>query len=84
MKKTIRMAADRYEGEKIVLIPDDGGEALILARADYRIAVGDVVDVTLEDGRVTELSVCKEEARRREDEGRARLAALFAKGRKPK
>ncbi len=83
MKKTIRMSADRYEGEKIVLIPDDGGEALILSRADYKISVGDVLDVTLEDGKITDLVLCKEEAQRREDKNRSRLAALFAKGRKP-
>ncbi|MBQ7406345.1 MAG: hypothetical protein IKA53_02040 [Clostridia bacterium] len=84
MKKTIRMAADRYEGERIVLIPDDGGDALILSRAEYTIAVGDVLDVTLEDGKVLDLSVCKDEKKRREDAARARLAALFAKGKKPK
>jgi hypothetical protein len=46
--------------------------------------VGDVVDVTLEDGKITALVPCKEEAQRREDKNRSRLEALFAKGRKPK
>lgn len=84
MKKTIRMSADRYEDAKIVLIPDDGGEALILDKAEHEISVGDVVDVTLEDGKITALVPCKEEAQRREDKNRSRLEALFAKGRKPK
>ena len=83
MKKTIRMAADRYEDSFIVMIPDDGGDALLLGKADYDIAVGDVADVTMEDGRVLSVSVSKDEAKAREERNRSRLAALFAKGRKP-
>jgi hypothetical protein len=52
------MSADRYEDSKVVLIPDDGGEALILDRAAHAISVGDVVDVTLEDGKITALVLC--------------------------
>ncbi len=83
MKKTIRMAADRYEGAFTVMIPDDGGEAILLPRADYGIAEGEIADVTLEDGRVLQVSVLRDETEKRMNENRSRLSALFAKGRKP-
>ena len=49
----------------------------------YVIAVGDVADVTMEDGRVLSVSVSKDEAKAREERNKSRLAAFFAKGKKP-
>ena len=77
------MAADRCEGSFIVLIPDNGGEALLLSKEEYTIAVGDVADITVEDGRVLDVLICKDETKSRDEKNKSRLAALFAKGKKP-
>ena len=85
MKKTVRYAVDRREGSLLVLIPDDGTQKeLLLDKNQYDFSVGDVLDVTFEDETVLDVCLQKEEAQARERSNRARLSALFAKGRKPK
>lgn len=82
MKKTVRMSADRIEGDFYVMIPDDGSDALLLPRADYDLKEGDIADVTLEDGKVTMLTVRADETETRLEKNRSRLASLFAKSKK--
>ncbi|MBP3605540.1 MAG: DUF3006 family protein [Clostridia bacterium] len=82
MKKTVRMSADRIEGDFYVMIPDDGSDALLLPRADYDLKEGDIADVTLEDGKVTSLTVRADETETRLEKNRSRLASLFAKSKK--
>ncbi len=82
MKKTVRMSADRIEGDFYVMIPDDGSDALLLPRADYDLKEGDIADVTLEDGKVTSLTVQADETETRLEKNRSRLASLFAKSKK--
>ena len=82
MKKTIRAVADRCEGAFTVMIPDDGGDALRLSTADCGITEGDVADLTVEDGKVTAVTVLRDETERRLAKNRSRLSALFAKGKK--
>ena len=82
MKKTVRMSADRIEGDFYVMIPDDGSDALLLRRADYDLKEGDIADVTLEDGKVTTLTVRADETETRLEKNRSRLASLFAKSKK--
>ncbi len=82
MKKTVRMSADRIEGNFYVMIPDDGSDALLLPRADYDLKEGDIADVTLEDGKVTSLTVQADETETRLEKNRSRLASLFAKSKK--
>ena len=82
MKKTVRMSADRIEGDFYVMIPDDGSDALLLPRADYDLKEGDIADVALEDGKVTSLAVRADETETRLEKNRSRLASLFAKSKK--
>ncbi len=84
MKKTIRMSVDRQVGSLLVLIPDEGTKELHLEKAQYPFSVGDVVDVTFLDGAVLSAKRCDQEKKDRENDYGSRLAALFAKGKKPK
>ncbi len=84
MKNTVRYAIDRREGAFLVLVPDEGQKELLLEKNQYDFSVGDVVDVTLEEGAVVSVSLCEEETERRKNSARSRLSALFAKGKKPK
>lgn len=84
MKNTVRYAIDRREGALLVLIPDEGQKELLLDKNQYDLSVGDVVDVTFEGDAVASVSLCAEETERRKSSAHSRLAALFAKGKKPK
>lgn len=84
MKKNVRYAIDRKEGTLLVLIPDVGQKELFLNKNQYDLSVGDVVDVTFEGDAVVSVSLCEEETERRNSSMHSRLAALFAKGKKPK
>ena len=82
--KTIRAAVDRREGELFVVVPDGDGESLHVSARDYDIRIGDVLDITLtEDGHILSLTKNAEETERRNSSAKSRLAALFAKGKKP-
>lgn len=83
MKKTIRVSVDRAEGEILVLIPDEGNAEIRLKKGDFDLTVGDVADVTLEDEKILSVQKCEEEKRARTQDMGARLASLFAKGKKP-
>ena len=83
MKKTIRFAVDRKEGDLLVLVPDEGERELLLDKNQFDFSVGDVLDVTLADGAPLSATLCKEETERRKSTSRTRLAALFAKGKRP-
>ena len=83
MKQTIRFAIDRIEGAWLVLVPDEGQKELLLEKNQYAFSVGDVLDVTLEGEEILSVARCEKETERRKSSGRSRLAALFAKGKKP-
>lgn len=82
--KTIRAAVDRREGELFVIVPDGDGESLHLSVNEYDIRIGDVLDLTLtEEGKIVSLTKNAEETEKRNSSAKSRLAALFAKGKKP-
>ena len=84
MKETVRMVVDRREGSLLVLVADDSERELHLAVGRFPIAVGDVLDVTFEDGEVISVLSLEKERDARAQKNRARLSALFAKGKPPK
>jgi hypothetical protein len=80
MKK--RFAVDRIEGRLAVLIADADNETLTLPYEEYRLAVNDVVDVEINNGKVEKIFRLDNEKSSRLEKNRARLDSLFAKGKK--
>jgi hypothetical protein len=80
MKK--RFAVDRIEGTLAVLIADADNETLTLPYEEYRLAVNDVVDVEINNGKVEKIFRLDNEKSLRLEKNRARLDSLFAKGKK--
>ena len=80
MKK--RFAVDRIEGALAVLIADADNETLTLPYEEYRLAVNDVVDVEINNGKVEKIFRLDNEKSLRLEKNRARLDSLFAKGKK--
>ena len=80
MKK--RFAVDRIEGTLAVLIADADNETLTLPYEEYRLAVNDVVDVEINNGKVEKIYRLDNEKSSRLEKNRARLDSLFAKGKK--
>lgn len=80
MKK--RFAVDRIEGALAVLIADADNETLTLPYEEYRLAVNDVVDVEINNGKVEKIFRLDNEKSSRLEKNRARLDSLFAKGKK--
>lgn len=83
MKKTVRYSVDRQEGDLLVLIPDEGQKELLLDAKKYSFHTNDVIDIDLDGDTVLSVTLCEGEADKREQSMKARLSALFAKGRKP-
>ena len=80
MKK--RFAVDRIEGTLAVLIADADNETLTLPYEEYRLAVNDVIDVEINNGKVEKIFRLDNEKSSRLEKNRARLDSLFAKGKK--
>lgn len=80
MKK--RFAVDRIEGALAVLIADADNEILTLPQEEYRLAVNDVVDVEINNGKAKIITRLDNEKDARLAKNRARLDSLFAKGKK--
>lgn len=83
MKKTVRYVVDRREGDLLVLIPDEGQKELLLDAKKYSFRANDVLDVFLDGDTVLSVTLREGEADKREQAMKARLSALFAKGKKP-
>ncbi|MBQ8720177.1 MAG: hypothetical protein IJY65_04005 [Clostridia bacterium] len=80
MKK--RFAVDRIEGALAVLISDSDNEILTLPYEEYGLSVNDILDITLEGGKVLGIVRLENEKDARLKKNSARLSALFAKGKK--
>ena len=80
MKK--RFAVDRIEGALAVLIADSDNEILNLPAEEYRLSVNDIVDVTFCGKEVEAVTPVESEKEKRLAANKAKLAALFAKGKK--
>ena len=76
-----RCSVDRAEGDILVLI-SDGGREYHLNKSSFNYKVNDIVDLTVEDGRIISCALRPDERDRRIKENRARLSSLFSKGKK--
>lgn len=83
MKKTVRASIDRREGDTLVLVPDEGNTYFYLNANEFPFRVGEIVLLTVEGETVLSCEALPDETARREQRNKNRLAALFAKGKKP-
>jgi ribosomal 50S subunit-recycling heat shock protein len=80
--RVIRCAADREAGDYIVLVSDEGKIRFDIRKSEFKIKIGDVVDVHTEEDKIIKIDVVPGESERRLSESKRKLNALFNRSKK--